>query len=68
MEESTASYLAKKMAIHKVLKDEEMAVVIGDFKVPSAKPEIIIRWLLVGFKNYRGRYHLAIMHELYSEM
>ncbi len=68
MDESTATYLSERVAIHKVLKDEKMAVVIGDFKVPSTKPEIIIRWLLVGFKNSQGRYHLAIMHELYSDM
>ncbi len=68
MGETDAKMLSHLITLHKVLKDEQMAVVIGDFQIPWITANAtIIRWLLVGVRNAAGDYQLAIMHELYSE-
>jgi len=66
-DKTDASYLSLPVSILKVLQDAEIVLVIGDFKLPGSATDIIIRWLLVGVKNDRDRFQLAIMHELCSE-
>nr|MDO8084949.1 hypothetical protein [Candidatus Sigynarchaeum springense] len=64
MHKNEARYLSAPIRTYKAFKDDDTAVIIGDFKQVEMDDGFFFRFLLVAFKNNRGRYQLAIMHDL----